>query len=264
MATTVKRPERITIGAGIFRYMPYTTDPARRWNEMVDFGVIKDCKIKIERTVKTFEDGTPIEEVLARVLKETGVLECALYENFPEERIVKLGAGTVTDYEAESAKSETEIKTFTGTAFESLKGKGTLASVVVQAYPVTATPTIYDLTDDYVMGTKEGCAAIRRVEGGAIKGGQKIQITYTWNKPGGKRFVVGGTSAINEYLGEHVKELPDGGRLIHRFKFTSPGSSEDNFLSEDWGSSSVGLKLLADTTLSAGEQLYEEIVEDAA
>lgn len=262
MSVTIKVPEEITLGAGVIRYQEY--DESGVYNAMVDLGMMKDVKITAEREFEIIDDGTPITEVKRCCKREKGTLECILGEEFPEEKILKLGAGSVEDVSPDTGVDVTETKTLTGVAFETLKASYKTnpdLSVTVQSTDVT--PVSYTEDDDYILGEKEGCWAIRRVSTGDIPNRGQVEVTYNYDIAGYRKFTFGGDSTSKTYYMEHIKKTDDGDlKITKMFKVAPPGKDEMNNMSESFGNSSVSFPLQADSSKPAGEQLYEKDYED--
>lgn len=267
MGLTVKKRKEIPIGAGLIRYMEKPASEADNWTAMQDLGMMKDVSIISERETVTLEDGTPLIEIRDDVIREKGQINVTLFENFPEEKLLKLGAGVIETIAKQTGVNFVETKTMTGTAFESLRGNYA-ETITINSVTDDATPTPNALTVDvdYKMGKKEGCHAIRRVEGGAVADGGKIIIDYDIDVRGSKRFAFGGSKQKKIYLVEHISEKPDesGNRVIHRFtNVSAPGRDEVQYLSENFAGTAAVFKVLGDESKPEGEQLYEVLYEDA-
>lgn len=261
MATTVKQPNYITLGAGLLQFQTYTTVAADQFMKLIDFGAVKDIKIKTERTKAQFKDGTPQMAVVEDVTEEKATIEVILGERSPEEKLARLGAGTLSSVSEQAGQSGEEYKTLTGTAYEALECKNGTSIVVTSQ---DATPVTYSLTSDYTVGTKEGCDAIARVEGGRIEDGEQVVVTYTWDIPAHKKITFGGTNASTDYHMRHIKQLRDGKRIFTDFWKVSPaGTDEDSFLSNDYGTTTATFSALGDSSKSEGSQIYEKRYETA-
>lgn len=269
----IKVPEKVSIGSGTFKYQTYTAVAAKRFLAMQNWGGMRNAKIVLEREVKALEDDKPLREKVRRIIREKGYLEFESLENFNQQKKALLGCGTTSTTAAAPTESITEYKRFTELAFECLRAKkNTATSIVVTSvtYDETtdtftdpATPVTYVEDKDYTMGILEGCDAIRRTDADSnIAVDTWVKITYTWANPGSTNFAFGGVSTVTEMLGELVIELADEKREFYRFKFVPPGISEDSFISEDFGKTTVRLAFLSDDTLSAGGQLYNRYQEN--
>lgn len=268
MAVTTKNSNFITLGSGILQFQPYTSTEADQFKRLIDFGAQKDTVIKSNRTKQKFEEGTPKQPVVEDITAEEVTIESSFAEMSPEEIIARLGFGSKTNQVADASADEVERKTLTGTAFEMLYGKGTLSSVVVTS--LDATPTTYTVstdggvTGDYVMGTKEGSAAIRRTSVSTIEDGEQVQVAYTWSKPEMDYIGFGGSSSLQYYHMRHVKSLRDGKRIIHDFWKVGPGgANEMNFQTDNYGVTKATFTALADSSKTEGEQFYRVYYEQA-
>lgn len=268
MAITTKNSNFITLGSGILQFQPYTATEADQFQKLIDFGSQKDTIIKSNRAKQKFEEGTPKQTVVEDVTSEEVTIESSFAEMSPEEIVARLGFGTITDQVADASADEEEYKTLSGTAFEMLYGKGTLTSVVVtslDATPVTYTlSTDGGLTGDYLMGTKEGSAAIRRTSASTIEDGEQVKVSYTWSKPAMRYIGFGGSATLQYYHMRHVKNLRDGKRVIHDFWKVGPGgANEFNFTTDNYGVTKVTFTALADSSKTEGEQFYRVYYEEA-
>lgn len=262
MATTAKETKYISLGSGILQFQTYTATVADQFKSLIDFGAIKDVKIKTERTKVTFDDGTPQIAVVEDVSKETVTIEAILGEKSPREKLVRLGTGSITPVVASASQSGTEHKILTATAYEALKCKGGTSIVVVSQ---DATPVTYTADSDYTVGTKEGCDAICRIEGGRIEDGEEVTVTYQWDIPAYDKITFGGANTLTYYHMRHIKQLRNGDRIFTDFQKVGPaGTDEDSFLSTDYGTTTATFTALADTAKTEGAQIYEKRYEKAS
>jgi len=264
MSVTVKEVEEITSGSGLWAYEEYNDTGV--YNALVDVGMVKDSKLTAEREWDIIEDGTPVVEVKRICNREKGTWECVLGEDVAEEKILKLGAGTISEVAARTGVSKSLTKTLTGTAWESLgvshKANSTLSTTDFTVASTDPTPVNYD-SGDFAIGEKEGMLAIRRKSDGDIPNRGQVTVGFTANIPGYRKFVFGGTNTTKTYYFEHYKETDDGDlKILKMYKVAPPGKDEDVYPSEGFPSNTVAFGLQADHTRPQGEQLYEKNWED--
>lgn len=257
MGISAKNPKLIFLGSGLLQFQAYTDVEADRFMKLIDFGAQKDTKIKETRSKAQFKEGTPASVVKEGITEESVTIETTFFEQNPEEIIARLGAGSKTSVAAQSAKSVTEYKTFTGIAFEALEGSGTISSVVVKT--VEATPQTCVLNTDYVIGVKFGRAAIRRVSSSTlIPDGAQVEVSYTYNAAAYDQLDFGGSSEIKYYHMRHIAPQDDGETAVITdfWKVGSSGSNEVAFLSNDYGGTSASFTVMRETGKAEGQQFY--------
>lgn len=261
MGVTAKNSKYLTLGSGLLQFQEYTDVEADRFMKLIDFGAQKDTKIKTTRTKQQFKEGTPSSVVVEDISEEAVSIETIFAELTPEEVLIRLGCGTKTSVAAQSTKAVTEYKTLTGVVYEALEGVGTLASVVVKT--MDATPVTCVLNTDYVIGTKFGRAAIKRVSTSTlIEDGDQVEVSYTYDARAYDEISFGGSSDLKYYHMRHIKPLRDGSALITDFwKVGSSGSDEANFMSNDYGTTSASFTVMRDESKAEGEQFYSRRYE---
>lgn len=266
---TVKETKEITSGAGLWSYEEWNEQS--EYNAMTDVGMVKDSQLTAERTWDIVLDGDPQVEVKRNCNGEKGTWECVLGEDIPEEKALKLGAGTLSNYAKQENVHKVLTKTLFGNNWESLgvsyKANSSLtkSDFVVQGPDGTPPPWA---ESNFEIGKKEGMLAIKRSANSKIPlvgNRATVQVIFDCTIPGGKKFVFGGTSQTKTFFFQHTKETDDGDlKILKMRKVAPPGKEEDIYPS---GKSSQGTKvafgLQPDPNFNPGEQLYEKNWEDS-
>lgn len=270
MSLTTKQVKYRTIGPGLLQIQPHVESETNWFKKLEDLASVRMVKIGTTRSkVQDKEGGLIVAEDIS---EEVVSIEAILAENSPEEKIARLGVGSVTDEAAASSTSETEWKTLTGEAFEALYGKNITN---IKVYTDDTTATELDVTTDpedltgydvLVVATtgKEGSAAIRRIADGSLDDGDEVYITYDWDKPAMKALYFGGDSSMDYYNMRHVKKLRDGTRVFTDFWKVGP-AGEDMEEYEDGKYSTPSYKFTPQAVASKpeGQQYYRKRYEAA-
>lgn len=264
MSVSVKAVEEITSGSGLWAYEEY--NDTGEYNNLVDVGMVKDSKLTVEREIEVVEDGEPIQEVKKIVQKEKGLWECVLGEDVPEEKVLRLGAGTISEVAKQESVAKNLVKTLTETAFESLwvsyAANSSLTKSDFTVQTNEATPVPYTV-DDFEIGEKYGMLAIRRTSDGDIPNRAEVQVQFSATIPGYRKYEFGGDPTLKEYYFIHGKKTDDGDmKYIEMFKVASPGKDVDSYPSKGVPNETYAFGLLPDPTKADGKQLYAKHYED--
>lgn len=264
MGTSVKNSKYLTLGSGLLQFQEYTEVEADQFMKLIDFGAQKDTKVKTTRTKVQYKEGQPSSVVVEDISEEAVSIETTFSELTIDEILVRLGTGSKSSVVANASKSVKEYKTLTGTVYEALEGCGTLASVVVKT--IEATPQTCVLNTDYVIGTKFGRAAIKRVSTSSlIADGDQVEVSYDYSARAYDQLDFGGDSNLKYYHMRHIKPLRDGSSLITDFyKVGSSGSDEANFMANDYGGVSASFTVMRDESKAEGQQFYSRRYEKLA
>lgn len=277
--SSTKRKNRKVIGNCLVQF-ELIPDPdyaeAERFSHLVDFGSIKDPKFSTKRTIASDKDGVPEAEEVSDVTGEECTVAVTLGEQSAKEKKARIGGGIIGSSVAVPDKAETEYKQLTAEAFEALLGKTPSSLVVTEIDQTTllpaATPVTFVLDTDYKVGTKEGCAAIRRVTrtavidpvtlvktGDGIADDEIVKVTYTWDKPACETFTYGGQNTINYYRLRLVKQERTGNKrqVIWIWEAYSDGQDLVEFLNSAYAKSTVNFKCHRDPSKTEGEQFYK-------
>ena len=264
MSVSVKAVDEITSGAGLWAYEEYNSTGV--YNNLIDVGMVADSKLTVEREIEVVEDGEPVQDVKRIVQKEKGLWECILGEDIPEEKILRLGAGTIVEVAKEVSASKDLVKTLTETAFESLwvsyKANSSLEKSDFTVQTNEATPVPYS-ENDFEIGEKYGMLAIRRTADSDIPNRGEVNVQFSATIPGHKKYKFGGVPTLKEYYFQHGKKTDDGDmKYLKMYKVASPGKDVDSYPSKGVPKETYAFGLLPDTNRTDGDQLYCKDYED--
>lgn len=246
-------------GPGVLLWQTYTAVTANQFKQMRTFGATGGITITTTREIIGYSEGTPETDVVRDVIKESGVVEILLAEKSLEDLTTEFGYGTVSTAAGGAVASEEHHIWLRSDGYHLIAGvpaSGTISTVV----STDTTPVSYTVTTDYLSGTVEATLAIKRVTTGSITDGQEVVVTVAYTRPARKYLTMGGANSITYNHLMHHKAFRDGvlRELTYIYKASTNGEVVENYNKRDYSERTVRFSMIADTTRTAGDRLWDK------